>query len=89
VGELSGKHHLSWVASRRSGLPVGYRRRWSDRLAAMGLSRHRRRGCFIATLVDPYAWQAVVFTSPGLLCTWRGLRQCPATVGLLLNSAGW
>jgi len=91
VGELSGNNHLSWVAIAAFwGCLSDTGGAWSDRLAAMGaFTAIAAVGCFIATLVDPYAWQAVVFTFAWcFLCSLaRIYGNASATVGLLLNSA--
>ncbi len=91
VGELSGNNHLSWVAIAAFwGCLSDTGGAWSDRLAAMGaFTAIAAVGCFIATLVDPYAGLAVAFTFAWcFLCSLaRVYGNAAATVGLLLNSA--
>ncbi|HZR35846.1 MAG TPA: FUSC family protein [Nevskia sp.] len=91
LGELTGNNHLSWIAIAAFwGCLADTGGAWSDRVLAMGaFTLIGAVGCFLGTLVDPYAAAAVAFTLVWcFLCSLaRVYGNAAATVGLLLNSA--
>lgn len=91
IGELSGNNHLSWIAIAAFwGCLADTGGAWSDRVLAMGaFTVIGAAGCFLGTLVNPYAGASVGFTLLWcFLCSLaRVYGAAAATVGLLLNSA--